>query len=75
MHNITTCEVEENTVHALKRKSKGKEMHLLVVSQQQVFDAIMEAHLLVGHKKVASTYNKVKAKYHTITESLCTLFI
>ena len=74
-HKVTTHEVEGNTVHALKHKVKNEEMYQLVVPQQNLFHAIMEAHLQIGHKRHVATFNKLMAKYHTITESLCTLFI
>ena len=61
----------------LKRKTvekNGSETWRMVVHQEQVFDAISEAHLSAGHKKVGATNTRIHEKYHNITEAQVKIF-
>jgi hypothetical protein len=75
---LKNFKVTTTDAYAVLKRSKvekdGSKTWRMVVHQEEVFDAISEAHLQVGHKKVGQTNNCVNEKYHNITEAQVKVF-
>ena len=59
----------------LQRHCGRKELWLIVVHQEMVFDAIHACHVAARHKKAGSTWNVAKETYYNLTEDLVRIFV
>ena len=76
VYKVTTSISANGTVvERLKRLDDESCEWKLVVHEENVFDAILECHRTVGHKKVAATRNQASQKYWNVTEELCKTFV
>ena len=55
------------------KRTKGH--NKIVCAAEDCFDAILQAHTKVGHKRVASTKNKLDEMYYNISEGMVKTFI
>ena len=46
-----------------------------VVAEPKIFDIIYDEHKNIGHKGVTQTKNKIREKYHSITEWMVNIFV
>ena len=68
--NLDGTETEQ-----LKRQDDKTLEWKIVVHEENAYDAILDCHETVGHKKVAATKNEATKLYWNITEELCKLFV
>ena len=65
-----------STRHVLRRKEGGKPNGgRIVVSRDQVFDAIDEWHRTKGHMGMERTHNYCRQKYHNCTQALVKIYV
>ena len=46
-----------------------------IVHVGELFDCILEAHLLITHGKAEKTWNAVKRKYSNVSRNICEMFV
>ena len=68
--NLDGTEIEQ-----LKRQDDKTLEWKVVVHEENVYNAILDCHETVGHKKVAATKNEATKLYWNVTEDLCKLFV
>ena len=59
----------------LKRQDEKTLEWKVCVHEENAYDALLECHESVGHKKVVATRNECTKKYWNVTEDLCKLFV
>ena len=60
----------------LYRHDPGRNSHnKIVCAAEDIFDAILNAHVMIGHKKLATTKNKCNEIYFNITSKQCNILI
>ena len=73
-YDVGDSVLPDGTARAVLKK-KNKDGSLLnIAMDEDVFDAISEAHEAVGHKKMAQTFNEVRSRHGNITKEQCSVF-
>jgi hypothetical protein len=68
-YKVSTFRSTDGTVHEVLKKLDEKALiWKVVLHEQNVFDALFDCHLTVGHKKVAATRNEGAKTYYNVTE-------
>ena len=75
-YKIFKCKTQDGTeIEQLKRQDENSLEWKVVVHEENAYDAILDCHETVGHKKVVATKNEATKLYWNVMEDLCKLFV